>query len=349
MLIGINYPWIDYGWDFGNPPAAWVADENLSAWREAKRKQIEQDFLLFASQGIFAVRWFLLADGLNYGMGEFAPRKNGKSWSFNPLPGDHPFYARFLEDFEFVLQVCSKNKLRLFPSLIDFSWCHAGRPIPDHPEIVKGGRYQILRDPEKRRVFFERLLDPLIACSMQYRELIYAWEIINEPEWVVRGFWRRGADRNVTRDEMMEFIADGIQRINSLRLADGTPAFRTSVGFAHWKTLNKWDAERLGITLHQFHYYAQENHELPANLYAVRSPCVVGEFATASGHDWPDLIEQDKHQTITNRLACIEAKGYPACFMWSAKAVDTATRWTEDEQREVVAYSGSKLPDGIRV
>jgi hypothetical protein len=41
MLVGINCPWINYGWDFGDPPRAWVAGENLPAWREAKRKQIE--------------------------------------------------------------------------------------------------------------------------------------------------------------------------------------------------------------------------------------------------------------------------------------------------------------------
>ncbi|MBK6798730.1 MAG: hypothetical protein IPG76_18590 [Acidobacteria bacterium] len=52
MEIGINYPWIDYGWDFGDPPPAWVAKENLAAWREQKRRHIEDDFRQFASHGI---------------------------------------------------------------------------------------------------------------------------------------------------------------------------------------------------------------------------------------------------------------------------------------------------------
>jgi hypothetical protein len=55
MLVGINYPWIDYGWDFGETPPARVAGENLSAWRELKRKRIKKDFRRFALQGIFAV------------------------------------------------------------------------------------------------------------------------------------------------------------------------------------------------------------------------------------------------------------------------------------------------------
>lgn len=76
--------------------------------------------------------------------------------------------------------------------------------------------------------------------------------------------------------------------------------------------------------------------------------CVVREFATARGRDWPDLRILNKDQTTANRLCCIEDKGYPACFMWSAKAIDPATRWTEAEHREVVAYNSSSRPDELR-
>jgi hypothetical protein len=177
---------------------------------------------------------------------------------------------------------------------------------------------------------------------MAFRETIYAWEIINEPEWVVRGFWKRGANRNVSSDEMMEFIAEGIRRIEVKRLEDGSSAFKTSVGFAHWKTWDKWNAEMLGITLHQFHYYAQENRKLPENPHSAERPRIVGEFATARGRDWPDLIDKNQEQTISNRLTCMETKGYPACLMWSANGADPATRWTEDEQKEMVAYNRLK-------
>jgi hypothetical protein len=348
MLVGINYPWIDYGWDFGETPPAWVGDGNLPAWRESKRKRIEEDFRRFALQGIFAVRWFLLADGLNYGMGEFAPRKIKKNWTFEPLPSGHSFYNRLCDDFEFVLQICSNNSLKIFPSLIDFGWCRQGMPIAGYPEIIKGGRQDLVTDPAKRKAFFDRVFDPLLALSMRYRDSIYAWELINEPEWVVRRFWNRDANRNVTRGEMKEFIAEGIQRINSKRLRDGSAAFLSSVGFAHWETLDKWDAARLGITLHQFHYYAQQNRELPDRLYPASYPCVVGEFATAAGSDWPDLKTRHKDQTITGRLRCIEEKGYPACFLWSARAMDPATRWTEEAHRELFAYNGVGPTDAIR-
>jgi len=351
MLVGINYPWIDYGWDFGDPPPAWVGDENLPAWRETKRKQIEEDFSQFAAQGIFAVRWFLLADGINYGMGQFAPQKTDENWTFDPLLAGHPFYSQLCDDFEFVMQVCRKNDLQFFPSLIDFHWCHQGTAIEGSPCIVRGGRHDIIRDPVKRRAFFERVLDPLLDSSAQYRDSIYAWELINEPEWVVRSMSPGGEEdgnRNVSQEEMMEFITEGIRRINMKRLPDGRGAFQSSVGFAHWESLNEWDSENLGITLHQFHYYAQENCDLPLHPHSENHPCIVGEFATAAGCDWPDLKNRHKDQTVTNRLCCVEDKGYPACFLWSARAIDLATQWTRGEHQEIVAYNSSNRFDGLR-
>src|SRR5262245_27199570 len=74
MLVGVNYPWIDYAWDFGDPPEAWVNPQYVAEWREKKRRQIVTDFRAFAEMGLFAVRWFILADGLSYGVGEAAPK-----------------------------------------------------------------------------------------------------------------------------------------------------------------------------------------------------------------------------------------------------------------------------------
>ena len=349
MHIGINYPWIDYGWDFGDPPSAWVAPENRDSWRESKRRQIESDFKLFSEQGLFAVRWFLTGDGLNYGMGAEAPREAGGQWTFDPLPAGHPYYGRLLDDFQFVLQICSDSRLKLLPVLIDFSWCMKGNPMGS-TGIVKCGRSDVVRDPLKRNSFFDRVLDPLLACSMRYRDCVYAWEVINEPEWVVRQGRARlqgSADRVVSQEEMNGFIADGVRRIHSVRLPDGSRAFASTAGFAHWDSLNTWDAPKLGITLHQFHYYAQQNRALPECSSVAVSPCIVGEFATAVEKDWPDLKLQGVGQTTANRLSCIESRGYDSCFLWSARAIDRATRWTDEECRAVMAYAGTGRPGGV--
>lgn len=342
MLVGVNYPWIDYAWDFGDPPAAWVNPQNVAEWREKKRKQIVEDFRRFAEMGLFAVRWFMLADGLSYGTGREAPGKIDGKWTFDPLPREHPFHRQLCDDFEFALKTCADLNLKFVPSLIDFHWCHEGTVVDANAVIVKGGRTDVVSDKAKRIKFFDNVLDPLLEISLRYREAIYAWELINEPEWVIEkpSFIKiiRDKKRTVTMEDMMEFIAAGVGRINDKRLPDGGRAFHSTVGFAHWDSLGEWDSIGLGVTLHQYHYYAPDNREIPGHLYPDPEQCFIGEFATKFHRGWPDLRKSDLARTITTRLRCVEEKGYPAAFLWSARATDEATTWTRVDQEETISF-----------
>lgn len=348
MLVGINYPWIDYAWDFGDPPAAWVNPQNLDSWRADKRRQIAEDFRQFSKMGLFAVRWFILADGLSYGIGDAAPRLIDGEWTFDPLPAEHPFRRQLCDDFEFVLKTCADLKIKFVPSLIDFHWCHLGTVVDPAVNIVKGGRWDIVCDKAKRIKFFDNVLEPLLEISMRYPDSIYAWELINEPEWVIDRKGSRGDDnKTVPLDAMMQFIASGAGRINEKRLADGRPAFRSTVGFAHWDTVDEWDSAGLGLTLHQFHYYAPDRREIPLCEYPPESPCFIGEFATTFHRGWPDLTEQDMAHTIRARLRCMAKKGYTAAFLWSARATDEATTWTNNDQEETVSFINIPIDDVV--
>lgn len=342
LRVGINYPWIDYAWDFGIPPAAWVNPNNLDQWRTKKRAQIVEDFKSFADMGLFAVRWFMLADGLSYGTGAEAPRLIDRKWTFDPLIREHPFHQQLYHDFEFVLDVCSMTGVKFVPSLIDFHWCHEGRVIDPAAGIVKGGRGDVLRDAIKRENFLDNVLDPLLDISTKYSDAIYAWELINEPEWVTKrryfAWLQRDRNKTIPFRSMLEFIRDGLERINARRLPDGSRAFHSSVGFAHWDAIKKWDAEALGVSAPQFHYYAPDYREIPVNPFAPDTPCFVGEFATTSLRGWPDLIERDLERPIPSRLQNLEEKRYPAAFLWSARAKDNATKWEPEDHEDTLAF-----------
>ncbi len=342
LLVGINYPWIDYGWDFGDPPAAWVNAQNLPAWREQKRKRLVEDFTRFADHGLFAVRWFILPDGTSYGTGDEAPQKDDDRWLFDPLPPQHEFYARLIEDFEFVLETCERLRLQFVPSLIDFHWCHHGTVGDAAANIVKGGRASVINDPAKSEAFFDAVLEPLLEVSLRHPGTIYAWELMNEPEWVTteKSLNKHCPEENKTvpKDRMLEFLREGIGRINAKRLPDGQAAFRSTIGFAHYDTLFDWDSAALGVTLHQFHFYAQNDGKLPPHIFSADYPCFIGEFATAVQKDWTELKKKKLGQTVPNRLKWIEEKGYPAAFLWSAQAVDVATNWTQNEVNDTIAY-----------
>lgn len=331
MLVGINYPWIDFGWDFGDPPPSWVSAGRLPAWRTQKRGRIVSDLSYFRCLGFFAVRWFLLADGTNYGMGRQGPQLNPRNnhWTFSPLAAGHPYYARQQDDFAFVLRTLAALDMKIVPVLISAKWCYPGQRADHAPEAIKGGRAAIFHDWVKRRTFFDNALNPLLAISRRYPNTIYAWELINEPEWA--------APRYFSLDLMLDFIRDGAQRINNA-------GFRSTVGFARSRTMIDWQTQNLGLTLSQFHYYP-EGDPLPRGRQISSQSLFVGEFASTVHRPWPELQQRQASQTISNRLRLIAEKGYPAAFIWSGTPdLDRATRWTAAAEDEVLSFTHPSLP-----
>jgi hypothetical protein len=344
LLVGINYPWVNYGWDFGDPPPGWTGGQAVAEWRAQNRRDIVADLLAFAELGLFAVRWFLLADGTNYGFGDAAPRLADGRWQAEPLPAAHPFHQQVCDDFEFLLETCAGFNLKLVPVLLDFHWCFPGEPVANNP-VVKQGRAEIVIDTTRRDDFFDNVLEPLLDVSLKHKDAIYAWELINEPEWCTNlqhlapSLIPHNEKQSAPLQIMRDFIAEGVRRINA------RDAFRSTVGFAHYETLADWDSAALGVTLHQFHYYAQNKSKLPPNVYSGEYPCFIGEFASAIERDWPELKKRKLRQTISNRLDWVAEKGYPAAFIWSARGSDQATLWREAEQRELLAYAGAAAPE----
>jgi len=337
FLVGINYPWINYGWDFGDPPPGWTGGKSLAEWRAQQQREIVADLSKFASLGLFAVRWFVLGDGTNYGFGDDAPQLVDDRWSAEPLPAGHVFHQQLFEDFSFALKTCADLKLKFVPVLLDFHWCFPGEPVANTP-VVKSGRAEIVLDSAKREAFFDNVLEPLLDISVKHQDTIYAWELINEPEWCTNLHHLApsqippGEKQRVPLETMRDFIAEGVRRINSRE------ALRSTIGFAHHETLHEWDSAALGVTLHQFHYYAQNKHKLPPHAFSAEYPCFIGEFASAVERDWPELKKQGLQQTITSRLNWVVEQGYPAAFLWSARGSDPATAWTRAKQEETLAF-----------
>jgi len=181
--IGVNYPWGEYGWDFG-----------LHTWgRRPWTKTIASALNEFKDLKIRVVRWFILADGMCYGTGAQAPKwnKQKKYWECTP-PGKISIKP-IVEDFKLLLEEFQKvAPIQLLPSLIDFHWLFPGKPAIDSANnpvsgFIKGGRYDVLLNSDKRKKFLDTVLDELLECSVKYKDSIFAWEIINEPEWMMQG------------------------------------------------------------------------------------------------------------------------------------------------------------------
>lgn len=339
IKVGINYPWKNYGWDFGNSPPGW----SRTNWKS----EVEKDVKELKSLGVFAVRWFLLGGGLVYGIGkgkhaphkDLDPKRKGQ-WRFDDPPelkkysgiGD---YSQIKEDFKWVLGVIKKYNMKIVPSLIDYKWCLPGKPTKV-AGFVKFGRSDIINDSSKRKKFFDRVLKSLLDISKNYKDVIYAWELINEPEWITQGDPNgKPVNKTVKMINMKAFVKEGVGRINAAK-------FKSTVGLVKADTFKRssWDYFNLGITLHQFHYYPK-TETLPVHTFSKNYPCFIGEFAMSQqkSYHWPELKND---QSVYARLKLVEKKKYPCAFPWSMKANDKASDWSQSTKDSILKYTSGK-------
>jgi hypothetical protein len=347
MQVGLNYPWRDYGWDFGFGPPTWRGSRMAPRWYD----DIDQHLDRFHELGITVVRWFILADGLTYGTAGDAPRADMETggWRFDPPS----LSAAILDHFDELLRRFASvrdahSSMQLLPVLIDFLFCEPGttpvaKPDPTNPlttvpdtDWVKQGRADVITDANKRRTFLDEVLDPLLRLSQRNHGVIYAWELINEPDWITIG-WHSGHQTNATIDDasMRAFLDEGSERIRRA-------GFKPTIGFASLKTLRR---SNITVEINQFHHYPAGRRVLERHTFDSRFPGIIGEFATATTDRWPELASTG--QSVLNRLRLADAHGYPLAIPWSFLARDRHTSWSSAVEREVASFiQGQHDPPG---
>ncbi len=340
MDAGVNYPWFSYGWDFGPAPPGWRSGTEPD-WTA----HLGQHLQYFAGLGISVVRWFILGDGLSYGTGGASPDPDpstppdGASWRF----GAPALAEEFQDQFEAVLQsfaasTTGSRPVRLLPVLADYKFCEPGawpvtsedpalgKPVPDEG-WVKGGRAEAITTNRAR--FIEQVLGPLLDLSAGYRDAIYAWEVINEPEWVTRGWHPDGGnDHPVGESDMRAFLEESMSAIREA-------GFRCTVGFGMIETIRRTG---LYADINQFHHYTDGSRCLERNPFDPGNPALVGEFATSTAEDtWPEL--RQRGQRVLERLKYAESQGYDLALAWSFQAADRHTSWTAATEDDIRRFT----------
>jgi len=159
-LLGINYPWLNYGHDFGT--TAWGHDGVSS---EQSRSTIEDDFSHLQDQGVHVIRWFLFADG------RASPEFDGTG----KVTG---FDEYFYKDLDTALEIAAKHDMYLILVLFDF---HLADKAQDSSGVPLGGHSQLITDMEKQQSFLDNALKPLLETYKDNKNIL-AWEVMNEPE-----------------------------------------------------------------------------------------------------------------------------------------------------------------------
>jgi hypothetical protein len=287
FTVGANLPWIAYGGDFG-----------ANAWRPAGGVHTRLDELAraldrTAAAGIQRIRWFMLCDG-----------RAGIRFASDgaPLGLDDSFYP----DVDAALTAASERGIEIMFVLLDFLWSAPARVVADVP---LGGHAEALRHAETRAAFLEYVLTPILVRYGRSPH-IFAWDIINEPEWTTCGLGARRRRICVPLDAMREFVRDAAALVHHHTRHEVTLGSAS----AHW--LDAW--RDLGLDFYQAHWYehleARAPLARPVRDLGLDRPVLLGEF--------PSRVSPLEVRRI---LDTARASGYSGGFVWSVLADDAAS------------------------
>src|SRR5262249_41314595 len=180
MVVGYNYPtsFDAYGFDFGPNPynSAGPSSQKDPIWKNT----LPRNLAALRAIGVKVVRWFILGNGFNYGPAPTAYWMPPYGWQWNFDPPD-PVDPLFADHFEQMLKVFRQEELQVIPSLVDFFFFAPGPSAGSNAKFAAGGRAQIAADQSKRNVFLKTMVQSLLDVSNNYRQQIFAWEVMNEP------------------------------------------------------------------------------------------------------------------------------------------------------------------------
>ena len=289
FVVGANLPWLRYGWDFG--ANAWSPQGGLAS--RGRDGALDERLGLLRARGVEVLRWFVLCDG-----------RAGLRVEPDESPAGLDDFV--LHDFEFALEYVGRAGLRMMPVLLDFHWCHRARVVNG---VQLGGRTAMLARADWRAALVDRVIAPL-AGRFGHDPRIYAWDVINEPEWVTFGLgtWRPW----------------NMIRVSALRAYIGLAAERLHALGSHPVTVGSASArylpavQGLGLDFYQPHWYDKFERSnpiaTPVAALGCDAPVLLGEFPTRGSRKTPVAL-----------ISTAREAGYTGAMFWSVMAEDDAT------------------------
>ena len=289
FFVGANLPWLSYGGDFG--ANAWHPDGGVG--RPGQRELMGAALGGLRDQGASVVRWFLLCDG----------RAGLRESGAGDVEGPDDFLFR---DVDAAVEELDRAGVRAILVLFDFHWFKRAAVLDG---VRTCGRAHLAVEQDARGRLLDRVIAPLLERYGRHPS-IAAWDVINEPEWVLRRRGAPGHPGSVTRSAMRAFIRDVVALVH-----DRTDHAAT-VGSASTRTLSL--VMDVGLDVYQAHWYDQLDRraplDRPVGVLGLDRPLILGEFPTrGSARPVGEILESARRS------------GYAGALAWSALADDTAS------------------------
>jgi hypothetical protein len=284
FLVGANLPWMTYGGDFGSN--AWHPEGGL----KTRIGDLAGELDRVAMAGIRRIRWFMLCDG-----------RAGIRFAADGLPLglDEAFFS----DVDAAVGAAGDRGIDIMFVLLDFLWCARARLVHG---VQLGGRRGVLEDASTRAAL---LGDVLLPIFERYggNPHVFAWDVMNEPEWATCGLGARRWRACVSAEAMRSFVRD------TAALVHRHTRQPVTVGSASARWIDAW--RDLGLDFYQVHWYAHLESRAPlarpVRLLGLDRPVVLGEC--------PSRVAPAELRRI---LETARAAGYEGAYVWSVLADD---------------------------
>jgi hypothetical protein len=262
---GTNWAWKSWASDFGGV-SAWGA-QGVSLSQPAFSAAMAQ----MKASGVNVIRWWmfprLVSDSIQWGA-DGAPSGIG---------------GTLVADIHAALALAEQHDVYLM--LTPFSFDNF-RPTSNEGGAHSPGIAPMVTDPALRQKLIANLVTPIAqaVASSPFKRRMYAWDIINEPEWAMTGPNLNGGEaftpqsnlQPVTHEQMLTFvneIADVFKSISGALVSVGGAGMKWGTA---WKTAH--------VDFYQLHYYdwLYQNYPYTQNTLAsaglTDKPVVMGEF-----------------------------------------------------------------------
>jgi hypothetical protein len=273
FLYGMNYAWNQYGGDFGG----------LAAWNwkgvTANYQAIDADFADMKAHGVNVVRWWMF------------PSLWGDGIRFNEAGTPLGLNAAIKEDLKTAIGLTEKHDMYIMLTL----WSATSF---SPTKVTSGAKhkslYPIATDKKKTVSLINNVIAPIAKITEQseFKKRVIAFDIINEPEWAMKGASKYGDPgfdcvapyECLTHEQMESFVAAQIAAIRKHSNA------LITIGSSAIKWGKSWS--KLDLDFYQFHYYDWVHQWYPftrtPDKYGLNDkPVIIGEFPLSGVKDLP--------------------------------------------------------------
>lgn len=313
FLLGANYPWTNYGNDFGQN--AW------GSYGASTNGNLAAQFADMKAKGVHVARWWVFADG-----------RAGINFSSDGTPtGVQPVVY---QDLARAIEVARANNIYLNLVLFDVSLLSKAG---NSGGVQLGGRSDLLTNPAKRQALVNNVVSPVVKAYAN-EPVILSWEIMNEPEWAISDLPSPAVGSTYTPVTMQQFWAFG-SSVSSI--VHFNTKQQVTVGSAALKWNKVWTnafagargLPQLNLDFYQTHYYQwMDCCSTNDSVLGVTTWSPLTQKVAALGLDKP-IVVGEVHTPSGSGAAMLDtllANGYAGVWAWSYNANATGDKMVVD-------------------